>query len=361
MPIAAAIRQKLAAGRSMSALKEAKDFAKRFGTPLAEDVLAEAYAARVEELGKAGLHKEAAELVAVARARFPARGATWDAASTTAARARGDLSDVLTRWRDAPESRDAITAELRAMLRDPSWLADSPVLAADDSLRVAAQAVRVAFQAAADGTLDDEGRAALRAVSRRSPLVPWRAFVLALDAFHRHDDARCREQLAAIEDTDAVARGRDALRAALLDAPLPAAPPMRRAVAQLVGDSPAFVEAAAVVERPQTSRNDWSAASLMLVRGLVAVNRRLALRFLRWIASSSHPDDALWCATDAGGAERLFGRDEGTRLIALLETRPTEIVACWTMWLVPKLPELRSIGDVELAAVLLRLVDAMPG
>lgn len=355
----ASVRAKLADGRSMSALKEAKDLAKRQPGPAADALLADAYAARIADLSRSGMLREAAEVVAVAQARFPDRAELWATASLDVAHASGDLSVLLGRWRDEPDQRDALGAELRRTVRDPAWIADCAALPADDPLRTAAAGVAAAFAQAAAGALDDAGREALRAVGRRSPLVAWRAFVLALDAFHGHDDARCLQQLAAIAGDDAVAPGRDVLLAALFERPLPPSGAQRRAVERLVGTAPAAVVAARPLDDREVSNREFFAALEATFVALKPLGRRPLLRFLRWVAEHCDPESAVHCADRAGAGPRALG-DDWWRMLALVSHEPFECLFAWVMWLVPKPATCRKLADRELALTLEQVVGGVP-
>lgn len=344
----------------MSGLKEAKELVKLHPGPLAEEVLAEAYAGRIADLNRAGLHAEATDLIAVARTRFPARAHTWVEVETAAARQRGDLSDLLRRWRDDPDQREALHAELRAQLGDPESIAECDVLPLDDPLRVEARGLRRAFVQAAAGGLDADGRAALQAVSRRSPLQPWRAFVLALDAFHRQDDQRCRAQLARIADGDSVAKARDVLRAAMFDADVPSSPTLQRAVDRLVGGAPAWRRSAAMALRRGAGRAETAAAIRATLVGLGSASPRLMMRFLRLLLAEGHrfheidrvlPDDFL---------ARTLGFEHQERILYLLNEEPVAAVSGLASWLQSKPGELRRLSDLELATGLRRLAELMP-
>ncbi len=362
----AAIREKLAAGRSMSALKEAKQLAKSAPGPEAEALLADAYEARIRELSEQKQHKEAAEVVGVARQRFPELAARWAAAEQGARHAAGDLSGLLAAWRDADRGgREELAATLRREVRDPAWIADSEVLPADDPLRAAAVAVREAFLAAAADRLDDALREALRAVGRRSPLQPWRSFVLALDAFHRRDDARALELLAGIEDDDAVAPGRDTLRAAMLAEPLPAEKAVRRAVRGLVGGIPELLEQVARLEQTGLSDDTYFDLCEEIARGLADLGGWPLIRFARWVGEEFGPGAALGMLDAAGVPLSRYG-DEEPRLLALMSSSALDVVFGWSGWLQRGKPggrgrtSLRALEPKALALALESMAAALP-
>jgi hypothetical protein len=336
----------------MGALKAAKDHAKLCPGPEAEDLLAEAYAARIADLGKAGMLAEADELLRVASARFPDRSSAWQVSARRVAHARGDLTELLTRWVREPAARDGLAAELRREVRDPAWVADSPVLPVEDPLRQAAVGLRLAFEQAARGQLDEAGVAGLRSVGRRSPLQPWRSFVLALDAFHRHEDARCRGFLEGIADQDGVAGGRDVLRAALLEHPLPEDRAVAQLVTRLVGATPAAAAAAAHLAGIGLGGSAWAAAARGTFAALKQVGRRPVLRLLRGL------DAALDCAEAAGIGQAWLG-DDLDRLIGLESRNPAETILSFGRWLMPEPSHLRRLDDAALALALEQIATVL--
>jgi hypothetical protein len=329
----ATIRERLAAGRSKSALEAAKELHKSSPSSVSEGLLADAYAARVAELSGNGSHKEAEEVLSVARARFPAEAERWIATAKGAALQRGDLTEVLRNWVAGGSAREAAGAEIRRHLNDPLTILriDPTVLPAADPLRDECSAILQAFEQAAKGMLDDEAREALRQIGRRSPLMPWRAFVLALDAFHARDDVRCREQLARIADDDAVARGRDTLRIALLDATPHDDAVALRTARRLVGDAVDAVEPAREMRALRANGPGWAAALVATLRALRPLGGRPVLRLLRWLASTTHPDELIDIAESAGVGRNWFGM-EWWRVLALMSDHPIESTidrCCW--------------------------------
>ncbi|MGE0145308.1 MAG: hypothetical protein AB7I19_19005 [Planctomycetota bacterium] len=344
--LAATIRERLAAGRSKSALEAAKELHKSSPSASSEGLLAEAYAARIAELSSNGHHKEAEEVLNVARARFPAEAARWAAAAKGAALHRGDLTDVLRHWIAGGAERESAGEELRRHLIDPAAIlrVDPTVLPTADPLRAECHAILDAFEQAAKGTLEDSAREALRQVARRSPLMPWRAFVLALDAFHAGDDVRCREQLSRIADDDAVARGRDTLRLALLDpAPHDDAVTLRT-VRRLVGDAIDAVGPTRKLHSLQPDDPEWDAALIDTLLALRPLGGRPVIRLLRWLTSTTPVDDLEDIAEAAGVGKNWFGK-EWPRVLALLSDHAIESTIDMCRW----------IRDVAL-----RLVDRDP-
>lgn len=348
--LAEAVRQKLAAGRSMAALKDAKLLVKQRAEPPCLELLAAAYTARIEDLREGGMTVEAEQMLEVARERFPDLGSQWQAAAQDIAHARGDLSEALRQWTAEPENREPLSALLRGAIRDPRWVADSQVLADDDALRQAARGAWMAFDQASRGGLDDRGRAALRAVGRRSPLAPWRHLALALDAFHAHDDDRCRDLLEKIDDGDGTAPARDALRAALLDAPPPSAGPARRAVERLVGAAPTALAEARRCAASERGSRVQDAASVAALRALKQLGKRPVMRFLKWLAGGDSLDVLREAGVSAGVMPNWLGSDL-VRLLALSADHPVDAAVGWCTWLAHRCDR-RMPGGAELALTL---------
>lgn len=357
------MRERLAAGRSMAALKEAKELAKRAPGPESDALLAAAYRARIADLANQRLHREAHELLAIAAARFPEAGDEWQRAALQLTRAEGNLDDLLLQWRDAPEAeRSATAAALAAELRDLQPILASTVLAADDPLRAAARGLAAAFEAVAAGKADAASRSVLRE-ELPAPLRPWQAFVRALDAFHRHDDAAARAELAAVPDDAGIARGKrillDLMGARPLRDDLPA---VRSLAARLTAGASVLYRPAAILAGDAEARVRREAARTVLV-GLAAHRPRAAARLV-WTLRGLPDYDPLVDELDRKLGVELFGHAEWTRLTADLDAEEDPIVGitAWLTWLMPlKSDELRRLSPVELAELLTHLTGiAMP-
>ena len=196
--LAEKIRRKIAGGKSQTALKEAKILAKEHPGPLAEEVLFEAYRARVWDLDGRGKAREARELLEHARSAFPKREKDWAALVQELAWRGGDVRSLLRQWADPGLSRgerEALAGRLEKYILDPGALPRAGILPRGDPLLQAARAVSRALEEAASGRLSRGAREGLRLVGRRSPLSPWRNFVLALDAFSREADGEALSHL----------------------------------------------------------------------------------------------------------------------------------------------------------------------
>lgn len=358
----ASVRAKLASGRSMSALKLAKDLAKQHPGATTATLLADAYGARIDDLMRAGMMTEAREIVAVASERFPDLADRWRQSATSIARRTGDLDDLLHTYAAATDAkaRAAASAELARHVRDPRTIAQSKVLPAGDELKENAALVARAFAAAAAGALGDADRAALRGIARRSSLAAWRSLTLALDAFHRHDDDRCTALLERIDESSPAARGKHLLRAILAGEPITDGGQATARLAARLTDGTHRIRTAVetLAARPETT--DRGHAGLDVVVQLAAKNPRLAARLVLWMGTEPAHRDAARQLRDGGGC-KIFGEDEWLRLGAISSDQdpPWEDAMLWLSWLFPKRNVLRRLTDIELATVTCRILDSL--
>lgn len=344
----------------MAALKEAKDLVKRHPGAEAEALLADAYRARVLDLAKQGQHDEARQLLHVAAMRFPAAAAAWQQAATLAARAAGDLDDLLRAWRDADgaAARATVAAELEAALRDLAAVAGSDALAVDDPLRQGAASLQAAFVAAAEGTMTAAQRAELTTTVMPAPLRSWQHFVLALDAFHRRADDEAAAALAEVAATSGVAAGAHVLsgllRAEADPEPSPAARRVWGGVSQ--GALPAHLALATLRAEVGDGNARRSAASTLLEE-LARRQPRMAARLV-WYLRQQRGFDALLQELDDGRGSLLFGADWLRQTADLdAEADPVLGVTTWLAWLLPDVrgDGLRSLTDLELVELLVHI------
>lgn len=363
---AAAIRERFAAGRTMSALREAKELAKRHPGPAADELLADAYAARIDDLVRSGMTGEARALVEVAAARFPESAARWRGRSLLVARKQGDLSDLVAALRAAgtEQERQRAADELAAHLRDPSALLKTPALPAGDPLAAGAAALAGALPDAARGALGAEARRRLQAIPRRSPLAPWRCFVLALDAFQRGDDVVCRSLLARVPDDQPVARGKQVLVQLLDGVPIEQpTPAQERLLHRLSGGAAGLLRTLDWLARPP--RPDKTAAGRLreLVTGVASKDPRLGMRLVRLVLAGDAVSGASQVrqelCRDLGA--RLFGGREWQRLLVLQEGEDKSAFTAWLEWLVRPPGVLVPLADRELAVAIDRLLPHATG
>jgi hypothetical protein len=215
----ASIRQLIIDGKSKTALDTAKEFHKRQGNAASEELLVEAYLARIQALSDQNLAVEAASLIALVRERFPSARERIDALSATASARGGNLDELLGPLRDpglSPDRRASIEQVIQNQVTDLAALAGCASLPPEHGLRQAAAAIDKAFSAVTSGPVTDE-QIALAEVSRRSPLAPWKLLIHAIACFYRNDDKSCEECLEAIGPESAPGRIVHAMRA-MLDA-----------------------------------------------------------------------------------------------------------------------------------------------
>ena len=207
-PEAAEIVHLIAKGNSKSAVEAAKLLYKRSGTPASEELLVDAYIARVRAMLEHRMTVEAEALVRLVRERHPASASRLDRLRGERAGAGAGLDELVRPLSDpaaSAEVRSSVERILRCNLTAPAALAACAALAADHPLRRAADAVARAFNAVTSGPVDDAALV-LPEVSRRSPLAPWKFLVRAIASYHRHEDAACAEHLRAIDPESAPAR-----------------------------------------------------------------------------------------------------------------------------------------------------------
>nr|HMQ22530.1 hypothetical protein [Planctomycetota bacterium] len=179
-----AVRRKLASGRSMGALQDAKQLVKVDPSDQALALLGDAYAARIQDFVIAGQDSEARDTLAAARAALPRAAERWNKIEAGIALRNG-----------AAMPSAAIDSDvLRRDLTDPRRLATPE-----------AAIVVTALQEACDGKLSAAARDALRGIAADSPLDPWRHFAIAVGAFYEKQDRTAQRALSRIASDAACA------------------------------------------------------------------------------------------------------------------------------------------------------------
>ena len=193
-------------GKVREAVEAAKELARKAPGPETDELLVRAYSARIGQLRAEGLDRDARSLCDLVERRIPAAGARM-----AALREEGDLladgfRGLLAALGGAEgDERRRLSELLARKLADPGVLADSPALDIGHPLRREAGAVRELFTAVTLGPLPQGAMAALDAVSRSSPLAPWKLLIRAIDAFYRGEAESVRRNVAAIPPESAVA------------------------------------------------------------------------------------------------------------------------------------------------------------
>jgi len=363
------IRDQLDRGSTKAALQGAKLLAKSKPGPDADALLLEAYKARAEALLASGMSREAADLLACVAERFP-EAELSESAERLAIRS-GALDELASRWTEAQHDdarREVLAERLRRYLIDPTALARCTALPSDDPLRRAARAVAAAFREAAEGRLSDEARSGLGHVPRRSPLAPWRHFVLALDAFHRHDDEAMAGFLSRIPE-DAAVRPLTRLLEQIAggSAGAATAPDDSRAVRALLdgltGGAASLLRTVQALSQEIDRRNRKGAtrAICQLAPPLRAFDRDLLRRFVRWLTAD--PEIPVNPPELSPVLRRALTPAEFSRILALNDERFGALDAFngWVEWLEPRLPgRPGALSAIEASVMIERLSRLHP-
>jgi hypothetical protein len=192
----------IAAGKHREAVTKAKRLHKQTGSAVSEALLIDAYVAWIDRLRADKMPSEARALLESVWDRLP--GARE---RLVPLRVPLGMVDELLRplsERDLPGDRRAdIEAAIRREVRDLDAIVRCDALPEDHRLRRDARVVAEAFSAVTTREVTDE-EMSLPAISRRSPLAPWKALIRALAWFYRREDEHARRWLDAIAPGDAV-------------------------------------------------------------------------------------------------------------------------------------------------------------
>ncbi|MGC8549486.1 MAG: hypothetical protein ACP5M4_07280 [Acidobacteriaceae bacterium] len=202
------VREMIAGRHSKAALQLAKELHKREATIESENLLVEAYCARIEDLLNLAMTVEARTLIAIVRERFPAAAPRLAYLDQEMCLLDGRLDGIVGPLGNpelASEERERIETFIRQRIDDLHALASVPSLPPEHPMRRAAAALAAKFQAVTEGPTGDD-LLKLPEVSRRSPLASWKALVLAIACYHRYEDAECRKWLGAIAEDSMPAR-----------------------------------------------------------------------------------------------------------------------------------------------------------
>ena len=202
------IKRLISKGKSKAAVSKAKLYHKSIGTDKSEIILVDAYAARIREMIAKGYMVEAKTLLELVRGRYDCQDHLLAELNGVIAVREGKV-DELVRPLDDPrisrEKRTAIEKTIKNELFDLNLLARSKVIPSVHPLKIGALAVAEAFAKVTSGAVRDE-EIALPAISRRSPLAPWKMLIKALAFFYRHDDEICEKYLQAVDPESAPGR-----------------------------------------------------------------------------------------------------------------------------------------------------------
>ncbi len=191
-----------------AAVSRAKIHHKRLATAESEMVLVDAYVARIREMMAKGFTVEAKTLLKLVRGRYNCPDHRLTELNAVISLREGRI-DELVRPLENPglpqEQRATIEKIITNELVDLSLLARCETLPSGHPLKTAALATAEAFARVTSGFVRDE-EVALPAVSRRSPLAPWKILIRALASFYRHDDEICQKHLNAVDPESAPGR-----------------------------------------------------------------------------------------------------------------------------------------------------------
>ncbi len=253
----AQIKQLIANGKHGVAVDIAKQVHKRMRNAASEELLVDAYVARIQNLGERNLDKEASALLERVRAEHPACGARLCEAAATLKARTGEIEALLELLAAAElpaEARTSVELAIRGAAYDPGRIASCDVLPPEHPLRIAAAAVARALEAVTSGPAAPE-TLALPEISRQSPLAPWKMMVRAIAAFYGGDHALCEKCLASVELGAGPARLVPALRALLGDKQAALTPAARELIKQVGGGDAALETALAHLDQALDKKN----------------------------------------------------------------------------------------------------------
>ena len=202
------INRLISKGKIKAALSRAKLFHKSLGTAESEMVLVDAYVARIREMMAKGFTVEAKTLLELVRGRYNCPDLRLTELNAVISLREGRIDEVVRPLEDPDlpqDQRAAIEKIVKNELVDLDRLARCEALPSGHPLKSAALATAEAFAKVTSGFVKDE-EVALPAISRRSPLAPWKILIRALACFYRHDDEICEKYLNAVDPESAPGR-----------------------------------------------------------------------------------------------------------------------------------------------------------
>ncbi|PYP84045.1 MAG: hypothetical protein DMG65_23180 [Candidatus Angelobacter sp. Gp1-AA117] len=205
----------IATGDSRKAVDIAKRVHERCKNAASENLLIDAYVARISALFDRSLHVEAKSLMELVRRRYPVSRERLRQLAALLVAGKGDLDALLQPLNDPSlpsEKQAAIYRSIRIHVGDLGALAGCGALPAEHPLRAAASVLARSFEDVTSRPVEDSALA-FPEISRQNPLASWKMLLRSIAAFYRRDDELCRKCLAAIEPDSAVARLAHALRA----------------------------------------------------------------------------------------------------------------------------------------------------
>lgn len=202
------INRLISKGKAKAAVSKAKLYYKNLSTDESKMILVAAYAARIRELIAKGYIVEAKTLMELIRERYHCPARLLAELNGIIAIHEGRVDDLVRPLNDpdiSPERRTIIERIIKNELVDLNLLAQSKVISSDHPLKAGAQAVAKAFAQVTSGPAQDM-EIALPAISRRSPLAPWKMLTRAMVYFYRQDDDKCEKYLQTVDPESAPGR-----------------------------------------------------------------------------------------------------------------------------------------------------------
>jgi len=209
------IRARIANGKCKQAVELAKDHHKRVGSADSQQLLVEAYVARIEQFQNQGMAEDARTLLSLVQERFPTARTDFDTLQLRADAVSGRVEKLLAALASdqiSPARRTLIESLISRYVTDLPALASCTVLPADHPLRTAAQSTWSAFSAVTSRPVTD-AEIDLPEVSRHSAFAAWKLLIRAIAAFYRGDDSVCRRALDAIAPDSAISQVAATVRA----------------------------------------------------------------------------------------------------------------------------------------------------
>jgi len=205
---AAEISRLIVKGKNKAAVSKAKQYHKSTHTKESEKILVDAYIGRIREMALNGYIVEGKALLELVRNRYNCSDHRLTELNAVFSVREGKIDELVHPLTDPGISLEKCTAiekTIKNELTDLGMLTRCNVLSSDHPLKTGALAAAKAFAKVTSGLVADDD-IALPAISRRSPLAPWKMLIKALACFYRHDDELCEKYLQAVDPESAPAR-----------------------------------------------------------------------------------------------------------------------------------------------------------
>ena len=202
------INRLISKGKAKAALNKAKLYHKSHGTDKSEMILVHAYAARIREMIAKGYMVEAKTLLELIRERYNCPDPLLNEFNGLIAIREGRVDELVRSLDDpdiTPERRKTIERTIKYELVDLNLLARSKAISSEHPLKTGAIAVTEAFAKVTAGPVQDK-EIVLSAISRRSPLAPWKMLIKAIVYFYQHDDEKSEKYLQSVDPESAPGR-----------------------------------------------------------------------------------------------------------------------------------------------------------